>query len=116
MKIDIDEARNNNHQLHFVGYNFIVSATSSFTKVRMTTDSFMHTETGLSLNEVTQPAPGEVPSLHGILVHSRCHPFYAVYDIQKFFRSVRTSDQDSYLQIVCVPSNSFSSSPTPNST
>ena len=47
-------------------------------------------------------------------MRSRCHPHYAVYDIKKFFRSVRTSDQDSYLRIVCVPSNSFSNPPTPN--
>ena len=37
-KIDIEEARKEN-QLHFVGYNFVVSATSSSTKVRITTDS-----------------------------------------------------------------------------
>ena len=47
-------------------------------------------------------------------MRSRCHPHYAVYDIKKFFRSVRTSDQDSYLRIVCVPATSFSSPPTPN--
>ena len=55
VKIDIGEARKEN-QLHFLGYNFLVSATSTSTKVRMTTDSSMHTETGLSLNKVTQPA------------------------------------------------------------
>ena len=59
-KIDIDESRKTN-QLHFVGYKFVVSATSSSTKVRMTMDSSMHTETGLSLNDVTHPAPGDVP-------------------------------------------------------
>ena len=99
-----------------MGYNFEVSATSSSTKVRMTTDSSMHTETSLSLNEVTQPAPGDVPSLRGILVCSRCHPYYAVYDIKKFFRSVRTSDRDSFLRIVCVPSDSFSCPPSPSPT
>ena len=62
VEINIEDARKEN-QLHFVGYNFVVSATSSSTKVRMTTDSSMQTETGLSLNEVTQPAPGDVPSL-----------------------------------------------------
>ena len=108
VKIDIEEA------LHFMDYNFVVSATSSSTKVRMTTDSSMKTKTGLSLNEVTQPAPGDVPSLQGILMRSRCHPYYAVYDIKKFFRSVRTSDQDSYIRIVCVPANSFSNPPAPN--
>ena len=40
VKIDIGEARKGN-QLHFVGYNFVVFATSSSTKVRMTTDSSM---------------------------------------------------------------------------
>ena len=34
----------------------------------------------------------------------------------KFFRSMHTSDKDSFLRIVCVPSNSFSFSPTPNPT
>ena len=77
----------------------------------MTTDSSMKTQTGLSLNEVTKPAPGDVPSLPGILAKSRCSDFFAVYDIKKFFRSVRISDKDSYLRIVCVPQNSFSSSP-----
>ena len=96
IKINVKEARKEN-QLHFVGYNFVVSATSSSTKVRRTTDSSMGTETGLSLNKFTQPAPGDVPSLHGILVPSRCHPHYAVYDIKQFFRSVCTSDQDSNL-------------------
>ena len=62
LKIKVEESRKTN-QLHFVGYNFVVSATSSSTKVRMTTDSSMKTETGLSLKEVTQPAPGDVPSL-----------------------------------------------------
>ena len=42
IKIDIDESRKTN-QLHFVGYNFVVSATSSSTKMRMTTDSSMRT-------------------------------------------------------------------------
>ena len=67
-KIAVEEARKK-HQLHFVGYNFVVSSTSSSTKVRMTTDSSMRTESGLSLNKVTQPAPGDIPSLPGILVH-----------------------------------------------
>ena len=115
MKIDLEGARKDN-QLHFVGYNFVVSATSSSTKVRMTTDSSMKTETGLCLNEVTQPAPGDIPSLRGILMHSSCHPHYAVYDIKKFFRSVRTSDKDSFLRIVCVLANSFSKPPTPKPT
>ena len=106
VKISVKESRKNN-QLHLVGYNFMVLSTSSSTKVRMTTDSSMRTESGLSLNEVTQPAPGDVPSLRGILMRSRSHPFYAVYDIKKFFRSVRISDKDSFLRIVCVPSNSF---------
>ena len=83
VKIDIDESRKTN-QLHFVGYNFVVSPTSSSTKVRMTTDSSMRTETGFSLNDVTQPAPGDVPSLRGILMRSRCHLHYAVYNIKKF--------------------------------
>ena len=62
VKITIEEAGKKN-QLHFVGYNFVVSASSSSTKVRMTTDSSMKTETGLSLNEVTQSTTGDVPSL-----------------------------------------------------
>ena len=111
--INVYEARKK-FQLHFVGYNFIVSATSSSTKVRMTTDSSMRSESGLSLNDVTKPAPGDVPSLRGILLHLRCHNFYAVYDIKKFFRSVFTSDKDSYLRIVCVPATSFSSPPPSN--
>ena len=81
-------------------YNFVVSNTSTSTKVRMTTDSSMHMESGLSLNDVTQPAPGNVPSLMGILMRSRSHPYYAVYDIKKFFRSVITTDKDSFLRIV----------------
>ena len=63
VEINIAEARINGHQIHFVGYNYVVSSTSSSTKVRMTTDSSMHTESGLSLNIVTKPAPGVVPSL-----------------------------------------------------
>ena len=39
VKINLNEARQDNHVLHFVGYNFIVSTTSSSTTVRMTTDS-----------------------------------------------------------------------------
>ena len=62
------EARLDNHQLHFVGYNYVVSATSSSTKIRMTTDSSMRTESGLSLNGVTKPAPGVIPSLRAILL------------------------------------------------
>ena len=115
VEINPDEHRDH-HQLHFVAYNFVVSNTSTSTKVRMTTDSSMRTESGLSLNDVTQPAPGNVPSLRGILMRSRSHPYYAVYDIKKFFRSVITTDKDSFLRIVCVPSNSFSSHPTPNPT
>ena len=53
IEIDTYVARQEGHQLHFVGYNFVVSSTSSSTKVRMTTDSSMRTVTGLSLNEVT---------------------------------------------------------------
>ena len=68
IKVDIHAARQEGHQLHFVGYNFVVSSTSYSTKVRMTTDSSMRTETGLSLNKVTKPAPGIVPSLRGILI------------------------------------------------
>ena len=75
--VDVNEARKK-FQLHFVGYNFVVSATSSSTKVRMTTDSSMRSESGLSLNDVTKPAPGDVPSLRGILLRSRCHDFYVV--------------------------------------
>ena len=111
--INVDEARKK-FQLHFVNYNSVVSATSSSTKVRMTTDSSMRSEPGLSLNDVTKPAPGDVPSLCSILLRSRCHNFDAVYDIKKFFRSVLTSDKDSYLQIVCVPATSFSSPPPSN--
>ena len=72
----------------------------------------MITDSGLSLNGVTKPAPGVIPSLRGILLRSRCHLFYSVFDIKKFFRSVRISDRDSYLRIVCVPSSSFSKKPS----
>ena len=68
VEINPSEARINGHQLHFVGYNYVVSSTSTSTKVRMTTDSSMHTESGLSLNGVTKPAPGVIPSLRGILL------------------------------------------------
>ena len=61
IETDIHAARQEGHQLHFVGYNFVVSSTSSSTKVRMTTDSSMRTETGLSLNEVTKPATRNCP-------------------------------------------------------
>ena len=71
----------------------------------------MHTETGLSLNEVTKPEPGVVPKLRGILICSRCRKYFAVYDIKKFFCSVRISEKDSYLRIVCVPFPSFSIAP-----
>ena len=56
IEVDPYMARQEGHQVHFVGYNFVVSSTSSSTKVRMTTDSSMRTETGLSLNKVTKPA------------------------------------------------------------
>ena len=82
----------------------------------MTTDSSIRTETGLRLNNVSLPAPGNVLIMRGILIRSRCHPHFAVYDIQKFFRSVLTSVKDSFLRIMCVLSNFFSSAPTPNPT
>ena len=40
--------------------------------------------------------------------------YYSVFDIKKFFRSVRISDRDSYLRIVVVPFPSFSSKSSPN--
>ena len=110
------EDHRDQYQLHFIAYNFVVSSTSSSTKVRMTMDSSMRTETGLSLNDVSQPAPGNVPNMRGILLRSRCHPHFAVYDIQKFFWSMLTSTKDSFLRIMCVPSGFFSSAPTPNPT
>ena len=109
--VDPYMARQEGHQLHFVGYHFMVSYTSSSTKVRMTTDSSMRTETGLSLNKVTKPAPGVVPSLRGILICSRRRNYFVVYDIKKFFCSVRISEKDSYLRTVCVPFPSFSVAP-----
>ena len=75
-------ARQEGHQVHFVGYNFVVSSTCSSIKVRMTKDSSMPTETGLSLNKITKPAPGVVPKLRGILIRSRCRNYFAVYDIK----------------------------------
>ena len=81
-------------------------------KVLKNKDSPLHTEFGLSLNGVTKPAFGVVPSLRGIQLCSRCHAFYSVFDIKKFFRSVRISNRDSYLRIVCVPSSSFSTTPS----
>ena len=113
MEINPEDHRKD-YQLHFGAYNFVVSSTSSSTKVRMTTDNSMCTESGLSLNDVPQPAPGDAPSLRGILMSSRSQPHYAVYDIMKFFRSMLTPEKDSFLRIVCVPYNSFSSTPTPN--
>ena len=59
-------------------------------------------------------APGVVSSLRGILLQSRCHVYYSVFDIKKFFCSVRIADRDSYLRIVSVPLPSFSSKPSPN--
>ena len=63
VKINPSEARNSGHQLHFLGYNYVVSSASISTKVRMTTDSSMRTESSLSLNGVTKPDPGVIPSL-----------------------------------------------------
>ena len=101
--------RQEGQPFHFEGYNCVASSTSSSIKVRMTTDSSMHTKTGLSLNKVTKLAPGVVPNLRGILIRSRCRNYFVLYDIKKFFRSVRISEKDFYLRIVCVPSLSFSS-------
>ena len=50
VETNLSKARNNGHQLHFVGYNYVVFSTSTSTKVRMTTDSSMRTESGLCLN------------------------------------------------------------------
>ena len=83
--IYLAEARQENYQLHLVGYNFVVSSTSTYSKVRMTTDSFMKTEKGLSLNNVTKPAPRDGPNLRGILNRTRCYEQYTVFDIWKFF-------------------------------
>ena len=74
----------------------------------------MRTESELSLHRVTKPAPGVFPSLRGILLQSRCNVFYSVFDITKFFCSVRIADRDSYLRTVCVPLPSLSSKPFPN--
>ena len=84
-------------------YHFVVSSTSTSTKVRMMTDSSMKTDKGLSLNKVTKPAPGDIPNLRSILNHSRCTNHFSVFDIKKFIRSVRISDRESYLRIVFVP-------------
>ena len=89
VEIDPSEACLNNHQLCFVGYNFVVSSTSSSTKVRMTSDSSIRTDSSLSLSEVTKPADGDVPSLQGILLRLRCHVFYSVFYIKKFFQNFR---------------------------
>ena len=70
----------------------------------------MHTDSGLSLNKVTKPAPVDVSSLQGILLRSKCH----VFDIKKFFCSAIISDKDSYLRTVCVPLLSFSTKPSPD--
>ena len=43
---EVDNDFRKKFQLHFIGYNFIVSPTSSSTKIRMTTDSSMHSESG----------------------------------------------------------------------
>ena len=51
---DLKEACQEKHQLHIVGYNFLDSSTSMSTKVKMTTDSSMKTDRGLSLNKVTK--------------------------------------------------------------
>ena len=80
----------------------------------MTADSSMYTESRLSFNRVTKPAPGVVSSLGGILLQWRCHVFYSVFDIKEFFCSVRIADRDSYLRIVSVPIPSFSSKPSRN--
>ena len=42
--------------------------------------------------------PWERSSPRGILMRSRSHPYYAVYDIMKFFRSVLTTEKDSFLR------------------
>ena len=104
-------ARKEGKQIHFTAYNFVVNSSSTSTKVRMVTDSSMNTETGLSLNDVTKPAPGYVPDMRGIIMRSRIHEYMSVFDIQKFFRSVRISDRDSLLRIIAVPEKSFSSEP-----
>ena len=112
VEIHYQEEERKSHHLHFVAYNFLVSNTSTSTKVRMTMDSSMGTESDLSLNDITQPAPGDVPNFRRILTHSRCHLYYAIFNIKEFFRSVLINDKDSCLRIVCVPANLFSSPPT----
>ena len=81
---DLKEACQEKHQLHIVGYNFLDSSTSMSTKVKMTTDSSMKTDRGLSLNKVTKPASGDIPNLHGILNCSRCNNHFSVYNIKDF--------------------------------
>ena len=53
IQIDLTEACQENHQLHFMGFNFVVSSTSMSTKVRITADSSMKMEKGLNLSSVT---------------------------------------------------------------
>ena len=104
IRINPHKARqeNLNHQLNFFGYNFVGSSMSSSTKVGMTMDSSTHTETSLSLNVVTKPAPGVVPNLCGILKCSRCKNQFAVYDIKKFFRSARISNREIHISELFV--------------
>jgi len=116
VEVDLEEVKESGKQYHAVAYNFVVSENSTSTKVRLVTDSSMKTETGLSLNDVTKDAPGQVPDMRGILMRARTHNFFTVFDIRKFFRSVSISEQDSLLRLVFVPAQTFSASPTLNTT
>ena len=69
-------------------------STPSWPPAGRSNSSLYESESGLSLNRVTKPAPSVVPSLRGILLWSRCHVYYSVFDISKFFCYFRIADRD----------------------
>ena len=94
-------------QKHFLPINYVESAASTSTPVRIVTDSSSKDRNGLSLNQCQLSGRSNIGNLRGCLLRARVAQQIALGDISKFFNSFSLNVSDASLRRILLPKYGF---------
>ena len=96
-----------NLQKHYLPINYVKSASSASTPVRIILDPSQKGKNSISLNHCEASGSSQIGDLKGCLLRFRTSQTVALGDIAKFFNSFGLTDEDMSLRRILIPEKGF---------
>lgn len=97
--VNLSELETKKH-VYYLPHHPVVRENSLTTKLRVVFDASAKTTTGKSLNDILYAGPTVQDDLINIMIRFRTKKIVFCADIEKMYRQIRISEEDSWLQLI----------------